>query len=260
MADIRQRMKKPQQQKKTSVTIPQLSPEQQKIAAMRKKARRASRSLYVTYRRIGAKTRRRYMRLQGRMQRIWRSAQDRYPGLRRITARHAVIGLAAMMTIAAFGYVRYEPFRSKNNDASGVLSETSEEGTADLPKNQTPEFSPLLPSGMTAEDLGGFTRISPPNAAAAYTFIDRIGEVPVRVTQQELPEVFKPDTEGKLKEYAERFNAKQQLVIDGISAYIGTSEKGPQSVLFIKNDLLVLIASEQEILEAGWVQYIVNLE
>ena len=78
-------------------------------------------------------------------------------------------------------------------------------------------------------------------------FADTIDGVPVSVSQQPLPEVFKKDTDAHLSELAKSYNATDKMNADGTTVYIGTSAKGPQSALFVKNNLLILIKSQSKI-------------
>lgn len=126
--------------------------------------------------------------------------------------------------------------------------------------NATPNFTPLIPKGKTIEQLGGWQKLTPPSGDAFYVFVDSIGGVSVNVSQQRLPGKFKGDITNKMTDLARAYNANVKLDIDGTKVYIGTSAKGPQSVLFIKNDVLVLIKSWATISDADWTAYIKSLE
>lgn len=126
-----------------------------------------------------------------------------------------------------------------------------------IPTNVTPDFATLIPTDKSIEDLGGFARVSPENAAPAYAFKDNISGTPIIVTQQKKPEQLTDQL--KIEELAKSFNATKQVQIDQNVLYIGKSEKGPQSAIYVKDDLLVLIKAEQEINEIDWVQYVTNL-
>jgi hypothetical protein len=58
---------------------------------------------------------------------------------------------------------------------------------------------------------------------------------------------------------AKDFKADKKLTVSGVEVYIGTSGKGPQSVLFTKNNLLILIVSSDKLTDDQWVQYISTL-
>lgn len=125
---------------------------------------------------------------------------------------------------------------------------------------ETPEFSTLSPSDKNVADLGGWARVSPPGSDKVYAFSDTIGDTNIIVSQQQIPEQFKDAPDTKLKEFAESYAANRVLPTnDDVTAYIGTSAKGPQSVLLLKNDLLVLIKSSSIINDDAWVGYINSL-
>lgn len=165
----------------------------------------------------------------------------------------AVIGLVAVVVI------------NKKDTASKTPGTEAEVQSASTTKenillNQTPEFPILLPADKTAEQLGGIARVSPTNAAPAYTIIDAVDDTKVRITQQQLPSSFKDNTAQELEKTAKGFNATRLLQVDNVGVYIGKSEKGPQTLIFIKEDLLVFLTAEQEKDDIAWVQYISRLK
>lgn len=120
----------------------------------------------------------------------------------------------------------------------------------------TPDYKTVLPDGKTIEDLGGWTKISPSNASPVYTFVDKIDNVPIKVSEQPLPDEFKNDTKNQIEEMAKSFGANEMIKIDNIFMYIGISAEGYQSIILTKNDLLILIKSEAKISNDKWVSYI----
>lgn len=126
---------------------------------------------------------------------------------------------------------------------------------ADAPKYQT-----VLPKDDSIEGLGGWERVSPPSAAPVYAYTDAIRGVAISVSQQPLPEAFKKDTDAHLSELAKSYNATDKMNADGTTVYIGISAKGPQSALFVKNSLLILIKSQSKIDDKQWITYIDSLE
>lgn len=125
--------------------------------------------------------------------------------------------------------------------------------------NQTPEYKTVLPEGKNIGKLGGWKRISPPENDPVFAYSDHLDNVPISVSQQPLPETFKNDAANKVAEVAQKFNATDKLDIEDTTAYIGTSSKGPQSVIFTKNNLLIMIKSEKKINGASWISYIKQL-
>ncbi len=120
-----------------------------------------------------------------------------------------------------------------------------------------PSFTTILPSGKSVGSLGGWKRVSPPDAEAVFAYQDSIDTVDILVSQQVLPKDFKESPEKSLAEMAKKFNATNQ--VPGTAAYIGTSAKGPQSVLLIKGKVLIMIKSEQYISPSSWTAYIQSL-
>lgn len=146
---------------------------------------------------------------------------------------------------------------SGSDEASGI----EEPGLSAEIVYESPSFNTVVPGGKTIAELGGWARVSPPGSDKVYAFVDEISDVDIIVSQQELPDNFKDSPAGVLKDFAESYAANRTLPTnDDTTAYIGTSAKGPQSVLLIKNDLLILIKSSSVISDDNWVGYINSLE
>ena len=124
----------------------------------------------------------------------------------------------------------------------------------------TPTYKTLLPSGKTIKELGGWTRVSPSNVAPAYAYVDKIGNVPINVSQQQLPEEFKDDNSDQIETLASDFKATEKITVGNTTVYIGTSAKGPQSIIFNKDNLLILIKSSVQISSDKWAEYINSLQ
>lgn len=124
----------------------------------------------------------------------------------------------------------------------------------------TPSFQTLSPNGKSVtNNLGGWTRISPAEAAPVYTYTDKIEGTPITVSQQELPPAFKSNLDTQVAELAKKFNATTTVDAGNTKVYIGTSAKGPQSVIFAKNNLLILIKSDKKIENENWTKYVQSL-
>ena len=72
------------------------------------------------------------------------------------------------------------------------------------------------------------------------------------VSQQLLPEGFKSDPTSRLKTLAETIYAKDAIAGKNSTAYLGTSIKGPQTLVFVTNELLVFIKSDGKIDNDQW--------
>ena len=178
--------------------------------------------------------------------------KQRLPSL---TGRQWAIGLAIMIVSGLWLVLHRPPSPHTQTAAPSTSAATS----ATLVK-ENPPFPALLPSGKNAGELGGWTRISPSSKDAAYAYVDHIGTVQINVSQQILPDNFRSTPEDSLRTLAESFDARETIKAGDTTVYIGTSTKGPQSIIFAKNNLLVLIKSSGRIAEPLWTNYIKDLD
>ena len=123
-----------------------------------------------------------------------------------------------------------------------------------------PAFATIEPINTSIESLGGWTRISPPENDPVFAYTDTINNVPITVSEQPLPESFKSDIPSGVANLANNFNATTKLNAKSTDFYIGTSATGPQSVIFVKNSVLVLIKSQKKIDDTSWSAYIESLQ
>lgn len=137
-----------------------------------------------------------------------------------------------------------------------VISQDTRQTT----KNGTnPGYQTVLPKGKTPEQLGGWKRISPPKAEPVYAYSDMLDNISINVSQQPLPKSFDENIDSQVAELAKKFNATDEVDANGTKIYIGTSAKGPQSTIFTKNGLLVLIKSQKKIDDKAWSYYVESL-
>lgn len=122
-----------------------------------------------------------------------------------------------------------------------------------------PNFPAILPIGKTIDNLGGWKRLDPPGNDPVFTYSDTIGTVQLSVTEQAIPKSFQSDVAAKVAELAKNYNATTTVDADGSKVYIGTSTKGPQSVVFVKHDVLILIKSQSKITNSAWARYAASL-
>lgn len=173
-----------------------------------------------------------------------------------------LLGAGAIVMVGGglfFGGQSLLKWRS-HKGSTGVLSDNTKQEVQKIPLHQSPDFGPLTPAGKNIDQLGGFAKVSPANSAPAYAFVDTVVNVKIKVTQQELPQAFKINPVSELEKTAKNFNATKILQVDGNNVYIGLSEKGPQTVIFTKDGILVFIGAEKEIPDVSWVQYITYLK
>jgi hypothetical protein len=166
----------------------------------------------------------------------------------KFTRKRLIIGgVACLMLIGSIGILK----AVVGKDAAvttGVLGEAAKE----------PEFKTVLPEGNAEATSSKKIAYDPKRKVASFT--DTINGVDITVSQQPLPESFESDPSGQLKKVAENFNAKKEIKAGGLTAYIGTSAKGPQSVVFVRGDLLIFLFSQREIPDQIWGTYILSLE
>lgn len=135
----------------------------------------------------------------------------------------------------------------------------SQDNRSTTKNNTDTGYQTVLPKGKTADQLGGWKRISPPKAEPVYAYSDTLDNVSINVSQQPLPKSFDENIDSQVAELAKKFNATDEVDANGTKIYIGTSAKGPQSTIFTKNGLLVLIKSQKKIDDKAWSFYVESL-
>jgi len=137
---------------------------------------------------------------------------------------------------------------SRQNDATNIAIE----------KGEQPQFATVLPNGKSIDDLGGWIRISPTTSDPVFAYNDKIDGVAVNVSEQPLPKSFEANPDAQVAEIT-KGGAYNEINGGNTKAYIGTSSQGPQSVVFSKKNLLILIKSQQKIDTKSWSKYIESL-
>jgi hypothetical protein len=123
-----------------------------------------------------------------------------------------------------------------------------------------PPYSTILPKGKSISALGGWTRVSPAESSPVYAYADTIANVPITVSEQPLPDSFKSNVDSQVAELAKSYSATDQITAsNGVKVYVGTSSKGPQSVILTKINLLILIKSQKKIDDTSWKKYVDSL-
>lgn len=144
--------------------------------------------------------------------------------------------------------------KDEPKDIAGV-STTSQTHSGELPREK-PSFQILYPGNKTAENVGETVKISPPENAPVYTYLDQLNGIQINVSQQELPQNFKSNQDGELEKLAKNFQANNVIKVDSIIVYHGANESGVQSLIFIKGNLLITIRSSNTISDDTWAAYI----
>lgn len=166
---------------------------------------------------------------------------------RRLTKKQTIItsGLAILLVAGVLTGVILSHTSTKSNppsDAAGAL-----------------EYQAVLPAGKDISQLGGWKRLSPPGGETVVAYNDAIDGIEVSVTQQALPSSFQNNADEQVAELAKKFNATDKLTAGNAILYVGTSTKGPQSVILTKNNLLITIKSQAKIADASWIKYVTSL-
>jgi hypothetical protein len=74
-----------------------------------------------------------------------------------------------------------------------------------------------------------------------------------------MPDSFKGDVDGSVATFAKSYGATDVQTAGATKVYIGTNADGPQSTIFTKDNLLILIKSQGKIADKDWVSYINSL-
>lgn len=127
------------------------------------------------------------------------------------------------------------------------------------PTTKGPDYTTVLPEGKSVVTLGGWQRVSPPEGDPVYAYTDKIEGVSVTVSQQPMPDKFGRNTGSQVEKLAKGYNATEKIDADGTTVYVGTSAKGPQSVILTKDDLLILIKSQKKVSNDAWKNYVDSL-
>jgi len=163
--------------------------------------------------------------------------------------RHTIVAGSIATVLVVPGFMLLQRNNSTGNDAKGEAGVLSAKSTK-------PSFSYVLPGGKSESLAGG---IKFDSDKGVVSFRDSIGGVAITVSQQRLPEGLRTETADKVRRLAEDFSAKEVISTSNPTAYLGTSSKGPQTVVFYKNETLVFIQSAKQIDKHDWSEYITRL-
>lgn len=166
-----------------------------------------------------------------------------------------ILAAVPVAVVAVLGVSLYSWIGQKEEGAPPQSAQASD--VLNVTDAQEPEFDAVFPQGKSIEDLGGWVRVSPADKDPVFAYVDRVGDIQLNISQQQLPENLRVNTGQRVAELAAGFAANEKLVTeDGVEAYLGTSIRGPQSVILTKNGLLILIKSSGKLTNEQWVEYI----
>lgn len=166
-----------------------------------------------------------------------------------------IIVITLGLAVYATWYTLSRPQVTRNDPFTPATSSAS----APRLEKGIPDYDTVVPKGMTPATIT-WTRVSPPDHNPVYTYIDTIGKVTINVSEQPIPDDFQVDPVASVEKLASSYNANQKIIVGSDTVYIGTSEKGPQSVIFIKNNVLVLIKTDTGLSTDQWMSYISSLQ
>lgn len=171
--------------------------------------------------------------------------------------------LFVLIALAIIGLGAYKTYVSPNTSILPIF--TTDENSGDKPQpihtgGTTPDYATIEPAGKSVKDLGGWVRVSPTTTNPVFAYADHIGNIPINVSQQPIPDEFGDDIPAQIDQLAIGYNANEKITVEGVTVHIGTSAKGPQSVIFTKDNLLILIKSAAKISNDEWAAYVSSLQ
>lgn len=175
--------------------------------------------------------------------------------------RRILNGRTILAVLIALGivWVLQPREKTKPEKASDVKSTAIKTKSTKLQKG-TPDYETYLPEGKTAKDYGGWTRVSPSKVDPVYAYSDTIGDVPVIVSQQEMPTDFKGNVEEKVEELAQDYSAGEKITAKDVTVYVGRSASGPESIIFVKGTTLILIKTDATVPNDALLAYVESLQ
>lgn len=179
--------------------------------------------------------------------------------LGKLTKRKKRIGIVLLIVLGIIVMALFisnyviNPFvdRSKNSD------DNTEKTSQGLLVRGKPNYTVLLPSGKTIDSLGGGWVRN--DAQPLFVYVDKIGSTQINVSEQPLPQDLQADTELEVEKLAHNYNITEKVSVGSTTIYIGTFDKGLQRVILSKNNLLILITSNDNLTNDTWIQYINSL-
>jgi hypothetical protein len=166
-----------------------------------------------------------------------------------------------LATLIVLSFVALKGLNNKkpNTETLGA-SNTALDQSAGLPVVNNLSFDILYSPNFNNSSRPQIVNNSPPGNPPAYVYVDILADQTIQITQQELPDNLKKNQDTELKKIAESFNAPNIIQIDETIVYHGLSDKlKVQSLVFIKDNLLVLIKSPQQLSDDQWAGYISTL-
>jgi hypothetical protein len=119
----------------------------------------------------------------------------------------------------------------------------------------------LLPSGRTIDYFGGWFLSRIPKIGDVYNYKNQIGGVTVVVGQQTLTGKDSTAPDLVAQEVAHYLNANRTLSADAnTTIYIGTTQQNTQTIVLVKDGVLVLMAAGGNLPDTTWIAYVDSLQ
>ncbi len=158
----------------------------------------------------------------------------------KLTKKVLNISLVAVI-IFSLGMIAIQAFSSKQSEVTATVDGASAQNK--------PDFKLIYPGGSKKDTSYDANK-------KVASFNDQMGEAQLTISQQSLPVNFRYDPNGEVEKLAKQINANTKLGVEGVSAFMGQSIKGPQTVVFSKNGLLIFIKSEKMVDTKKWNDYV----
>lgn len=167
--------------------------------------------------------------------------------------RVSVLAIVAAIIVAG-GVLLFG--RGHDRDIAATLGDSTEVISGELPASE-PSFKLLFPID-TEPSAYDARQTNPPGNDPTYTYLDRFAsDEPIfQVTEQQVPE-----GDFDIVKVATDFQATNTIQVDGIIVYHGFNERdNVQSLIFVKDGILVSIRSPQQYSDDQWAGYVISMQ
>lgn len=174
------------------------------------------------------------------------------------TRRQAIIFITvAIIIVAIIAAGTYYAVHGRQNTAIQNGEPSAQQDQPPGLIKGTPTYPIILPTNKNITANDGWVR---PGDKSVFVYVDKINNITVNVSQQPLPDDFKTNTSQQMDILAKAERANQKITVGTTTVYIGSTAKGPQSVFFTKNNLLILVKSSDAITNDQWAAYVNSLQ
>lgn len=154
---------------------------------------------------------------------------------------------------------------TNSNGSEGIEPQSlglTDEGTAlrEAESVQQVSFNPFFPSDFEERGIEFVLQRQGDTEYAQYA--DRLGGVHFIVAQQQVPEEFASGGSAQIESIARALPvpAERPIQVDDTRFFISEPSAARQTVVFEKENVLVIISADEHISEMAWAGYITNLK